>query len=98
MGFGPRDHQVHEVANRGNQVLRPQRHFLLGRLQLQLAVEAEAADAPEAIAVHVVELFVEQRLCLFELRRVAGTQPLVDSEQGLFVAGRGIICQAVEEQ
>ena len=42
-----------------------------GTFELQLAVDAEAADAAQPIAVRVEELFVEQRAGLFQLRRVA---------------------------
>ena len=59
------------------------RHVLV-----ELAVDAEAADAAEPIAIFVEEFFVEERLGLFQLRRVAGTEPGVDPHQCVFVAGR----------
>ena len=69
-----------------------------GDVQIQLAVDAEAADAAQPIAIGVVELFVEQRPGLFQLRRIAGTQPLINSQQRLFVAAGGVFLQAVEDQ
>ena len=81
-----------------DQVLGPQRHFRFGHVQPQLAIDAEAADAAQAIAVGVVELLVEQGPGLFQLRRIARTQPLVDPQQRLFVAGGGVFGQAVEDQ
>ena len=62
-----------------------------GMSELQLAVDAEAADLAQPVAVRVEELLVEQGPGLFQLRRVAGPQPLVDSQQGLFVAGRACL-------
>ena len=67
-------------------------------VQAQLPVDAEPAHAPQPVAVGVVELLVEQRLGLFQLRRIAGPQPLVDPQQGLLVAGRVVVVQGVQQQ
>ena len=88
--------QPQQVVDGGDQVVRPQRHFVFGDVQAQLAVDAEAAHAAQPVAVGVVELLVEQGLGLFQLRRIAGPQPLVDPQQGLFVAGRGVVGQGVQ--
>ena len=80
--------QLEHVLQRVDQVLAAERHHRFGHVLVELAVDAEAADAAEAIAVFVEELFLEQRLGLVELRRVAGTQPGVDLHQRVFVAGR----------
>ena len=53
--------KVEQVLDRGDQIFRPQRHFLFGDVQIQLAIDAEAADPAQPIAVDVVELFLEQR-------------------------------------
>jgi hypothetical protein len=53
-----------------------------GRL-IELAVDAEAADLAEPVAVGVEEFLVEQLAGLFQLRRVARPQPLVDLQQRL---------------
>ena len=90
--------QLHQVIDGGDQVVGPQRHFVLGDVQAELAVDAEAAHAAQPVAVGVVELLVEQGLGLFQLRRVARPQPLVDPQQRLFVAGRGVVGQGVQQQ
>ena len=95
-GSSPRSLQ--QVLDRGDQVLGPQRHLVLGDVQPELAVDAEAAHPAQPVAVGVVELLVEQGLGLFQLRRIARPQPLVDPQQRLFVAGGGVVGQAVEEQ
>ncbi len=63
--------EVQQVTNRGDQIIGPKGHFQLGHIQLQLAVDAEAADLTQAIAVRIEELFVEQGAGLFQLRRIA---------------------------
>ena len=63
-----------------------ERHLRLGDVLVELAVEAEAADAAEAVALRVEELLVEELLRLVELRRVARAQAAVDLEQRLLVA------------
>ena len=70
--------QVEDVADGVEVVERPQGHLRLGDVLVELAVDAEAADLAEAVAVGVLELLAEQFLGLLQLRRVAGPQPLVD--------------------
>ncbi len=65
-----------------------QGHLGLGDVLLELAVDAEPADLAQAIAVGIQKLLAEQLLGLFELRRIAGPEALIDLEQGLLV-GRG---------
>ena len=81
------------IRSSGRSVISPS-----GTVELQLAIDAEAADLAQAIAVGVEEFFVEQRPGLFQLRRIARPQPLVDLQQGLFVAAGGVFGQAVEDQ
>ena len=90
--------QLHQVVDGGDEVLGPERHFVLGDLQAELAVDAEAAHAAQPVAVRVGELLVEEGLGLLQLRRVARPQPLVDPQQRLFVAGRGVLGQGVQQQ
>ena len=73
--------RLEDVADGVEVVERPQRHLRLGDVLVELAVDAEAADLAQAVAVGVLELLLEQLLGLLELRRVAGPQPLVDLEQ-----------------
>ena len=51
-----------------------------GTFSPELAIDAESADAAQPIAVGVEEFFVEQGLGLFQLRRIAGPQPLIDAQ------------------
>ena len=88
----------HQILDRVDQVLRPQDHFVFGHGETQLAIDAEAADATQPIAVRVVELFVEQGLGLFQLRRIARPQPLINPQQRFFVARRAVVRQRVEQQ
>ena len=78
--------QLQDVADRVEIIERPQGHLRFGDVLVELAVDAEPADLAEAIAVGVLELLAEQLLGLLELRRIAGTQPLIDLEQRLLVA------------
>ncbi len=90
--------QPQQILDGRDQVVGVQRHLRLGDVQPQFAVDAEAADAAETIAVGVVEFFVEQGLGLFQLRGVARPQTLVDPQERLFVAGRVVVGQGVDEQ
>ena len=80
------DCELQDVLDRADQVRRPQHHFVFRHGETQLAVDAEAADAAQAIAVRVVKLFVEQGPGLFQLRRIARPQPLINPQQRFFVA------------
>ena len=90
--------QLHQIADRGDQVVGAKGHFRLGDVQPELAVDAEAADAAQTVAVGVVELLVEQGPRLLQLRRIAGPQPLINPQQRLFVAGRVVVGQGVQQQ
>ena len=69
---------------------------VVGNVLIELAVDAEPAHPPQAVAVDVEELLVEQVDRLFELRRIARTQSLVDLQQRFFVAGGAVFQNAVE--
>ena len=72
---------------------------MLRDVLVELPVEAEAADAPEAVALRVVELLVEELAGLLQLRRVAGAEARVDLEEGVLVAAdAGVLVHAVEDQ
>ena len=77
--------QGEDVADGVEVIEGPQRHFRLGDVLIELAIDAEAADLAQAIAVGVLELLLEEFLGLFELRRIAGPQPLVDLQKGFFM-------------
>ncbi len=90
--------QPEDVADRLHEVRRHQGLLRFRRRRAELAVQAETADATEAVARLVEELLVEQLLRLLDLRRVAGAQALVDLEQRLFVAVGRVLAQRVEDQ
>ena len=82
--------EIEDVADDRQEVLRPDRLLLFadlleGRVLLKLAVDAEAADLPKAIAVLVEELLLEQGAGLVNLRRIARTQATVDAEKRCLV-------------
>ena len=79
--------QIEDVADDGEEVLGPDAHVILGHVHVELAVDAEATDLAQAIAVLVEELLLEEGLGLLDLRRIAGTQSAVDLQQGGFVLG-----------
>ena len=81
--------QLEHVLQRIDQVLAAEGHHRFRHVLVELAVDAEAADAAEAIAIFVEEFFFEERLRLFQLRRIAGTQPGVNPQQRVFVAVGG---------
>ena len=54
--------QLEHVLQRVDEVLAAEGHHRLGHVLVELAVDAEAADAAEAVAVLVEELFLEERL------------------------------------
>ena len=90
--------QPEQIPDGRDQILGPQRHFVFGHVELQLAVDAEAADFAQTITIGVEEFLVEEGSRLFQLRRIARAQALIDPQQGLFVARRGVFGQAVEDQ
>ena len=90
--------QLEHVLERVDQVLAAEGHHRLWDVLVELAVDAKAADAAQAIAVLVEELFLEERLSLFELRRVARTQPGVNPHQRVFVARGVVVGKRVEDQ
>ena len=90
--------QLHQIADRRDEVVGAKGHLRLGDVQPELAVDAEAADAAQPVAVGVVELLVEQGPGLLQLRRIARPQPLINPQQRLFVAGRVVVGQGVQQQ
>ena len=73
--------EFQQILDGVDEVDRPQRHLRFGDVLIELAIDAETADLAEAVAVGVGELLLEQFAGLFELRRVARPQPLVNLQQ-----------------
>ena len=72
-------------------------HDEVVEIELELAVDAEAADLAQVVAAGVLEAVVEELLDLLLVGRVAGAQALVDADQRLLVALRLVVAQGVEE-
>src|SRR6202043_1090089 len=90
--------QLEHVLERVDQVLATEGHHRLGDVLVELAVDAETANATEAIAVLVEELFLKERLRLFELRRVARTETGINPHQRVLVAGGVVVTERVEDK
>ncbi len=91
--------ELEHVLQRIDQVLAAEGHDRFGDVLVELAVDAETADAAEAIAIFIEEFFFEEGLRLVELRRIAGAKPGVNSQQRI-VRGLSavIVGQGVENQ
>ena len=72
--------KVEQILDDLQEVLARQELLVLGRLKTELAVDAESANATQAVAVVVVELLIEKLLGLLDLRRVARAELAVDLE------------------
>ena len=90
--------ELEHVLERIDQVLAAKRHNGFGDILVEFPVNAEAADAAEAIAVFVEEFFFEEGLGLVDLGRISGTKPGVDSQERIVVAFSRIVGQGVENQ
>src|SRR6476646_10567767 len=58
-----------QILDGRDQVLGAQRHFVLGHVELQFPIDAEAAYLAQPIAIRIEEFLMEQRPRLFELGR-----------------------------
>ena len=82
---GPRA-ELEDVLDRVDDVLGLEDLDVLTDGLVELAVQAEAADATQAVALDVEELLVEQLAGLLDLRRVTRAQAAVDLDQRVLVA------------
>jgi hypothetical protein len=90
--------QLQEVLDAVDDVFGLQRLLGLGDVEAELAVQAEAADAAEAVARRVEELLAEELLRLVEVRRIARAQAPVDLEQRLLVVRGRVLGERVDDQ
>ena len=79
------------------EVLRVQDLLVERRVQLQLGVQLEPADAREVVLLRVEEHVLEQRPRAVEGRRIARTEAAVDLDQRLFVGVNRILLQRGRE-
>ena len=101
--LGEKEH----VLDRGDQIIGAERHLRLGDRKREFAVDAEAPDAAETVAIGVLEFLVEQGPGLVEGRGIARPKPLVDADEGILMAGRdagtalrfvGILAEAIHDE
>ncbi len=90
--------ELEHVLQRVDQVLAAEGHHRFRNVLVEFAVDAETADAAKPIAIFIEEFFLEERLRLVNLRRIAGTQPGVNPQQRVVVAFGRIIRQRIENQ
>ena len=79
------------------EVLRVQDLLVERRVQPELGVQLQAADAREVVLLRVEEHVLEQRSAAVERRRIAGTQAAVDLDQRLFVRVDRILLQRLAD-
>src|SRR6185436_19524819 len=89
---------LHDVLHRVDDVVLLDRHLRLGHVHVELAVQAEAADAAQAVPLRIEEALVEELLGLVRRLGRARTQAAVDLEQRLLVGVRVVLFQRVEDQ
>ena len=71
--------KLKQIAHRINQIICTECHFRFRNILREFPVYSKSPNAPEAIAIGVKELLLEQLLSFFQLRRVSGPHPLIDS-------------------
>ncbi len=96
--FALRVAQPQDVADGVEVIERPQGHFRFRNVLIELAVDAEAADFAETVAVGVLELLLEQLARLLQLRRVARAQALVDFEQRFLMGAGRVFLERVQDE
>ena len=89
--------QLQQVLDDLVEVLRVQHLLVERRLQLQLRVELQPADAREVVLLRVEEHALEQRARALQRRRIARTQAAVDLDQRFLVGADRILAQRRRE-
>ena len=79
------------------EVLRVQDLLVERRLQPELGVQLQPADAREVVLLRVEEHVLEQRPRAVERRRIARTQAAVDLDQRLFVRADRVLLQRLAD-
>ncbi len=90
--------KLEHVLERVDQVLAAKRHLGFRDVLVELAINAEPADATQSITIFVKELFLEERLRLIQRGRIARTQAGVDLHQRRFMALSRVFSQRIEDQ
>ena len=89
--------QLEQVLDHLVEVLRVQDLLVERRVQPELGVQLEPADAREVVLLRVEEHVLEQRPRAVERRRIAGPQAAVDLDQRFFVRVDRILLQRLAD-
>ena len=89
--------KVDQVLDRSDEVFGSQCHFVFRNGQTELAVDSESTHSTESVAVDIEEFLMEQLLGFLQSGRITRSEPLIDSEQGFFVARGVVLCHRIEQ-
>ena len=89
--------EAEQVVDDDVEVVRRHRLLRDRRIEIELDVELEAADAREVVLAGVEEHAFEQRLGRLERRRIARAHATVDLDDGRFERLRGVLADGVEQ-
>ncbi len=90
--------QFEHVLQRVNQVFAAQRHLVFTDVLVELAVNTEATNPAQPIAVVVEELLFKQRLGFVNLRRIARAKPRVNLKQRRLMRLGGVFGECVKNE
>ena len=88
--------QLDEVLQSGNKVSRRQTLLVFVYVQIEFAVDSESTNQTQSITGQILELFLEELLCLFQQLRVAWTQASVDLPQSVFMRFRHVVLNGLD--
>src|SRR5262249_15532251 len=89
--------QLQEVLDHLVEVLRVQDFLVERRIEAELGVQLQPADAREVVLLRVEEHVLEERPRAVERRRIAGTQPAVDLDERFLVGVDRILLQRLAD-
>src|SRR4051812_20632404 len=89
--------KAQQVVDDDEEVLRRHRLLRDRRIEIELDVELETADAREVVLAGVEEHAFEQRLGRLQSRRIARAHTSVDFDDGRFERLRGVLANGVEQ-
>src|SRR4029450_12490278 len=89
--------QLEQVLDDLVEILRVQDLLVEGRIQPELGIELQPADAREVVLLRVEEHVLEQRPRAVESRRIAGPQTSIDFNQRLFVRVNRVLLERLAQ-
>src|SRR5207249_6206368 len=90
--------QVDQLPNEREDVLRGEHARVVPHVDAEPLVQLVAADLREVVALGVEEERPEQVARVVERRRLAGALLLEDLDQGLLLAGGGVLLERVDDE